>query len=197
MSDYVLNDTIRIDALAKLPSQFVDGPNWNKLVKLFADEIQAAENAIADLILLRSLEEARGVNLDQYGILVGEYRDSSTSLADRDYKSLIRCRILANYSNGELDLLLKILSRASGGVNVRIYEYYPASISMHYHVSEPLSEGWRARITDIMNDARSVGVSIIFIAEAPLEYFGFADDTEASGFSSSGFGSGAVFATII
>lgn len=92
-------------ALARLKEQFQSSDNVRSLVSAFAAPSQDVEDALWQLLVERSVDEAVGAQLDAIGSLVGQARNG---LDDDDYRRYVRARISANRSNGTVEDILKV-----------------------------------------------------------------------------------------
>jgi len=166
-------------AFNRLLQQFRDGGNFGEMAQTFAARYQGLEDALISLIEGRYLANATGETLSQIGELVGEPRPSYGDAAtdDDSYRVLIYGRIAANTSQGRIEDLVRILG-ALNCTAIRIYQVYPASITVNFIGNELLNGTERVR--DILTLAKaSVSMDITNQTESP---FGFAGDLSAGGF---------------
>ena len=84
---------------ARVLSQYRRLPKFMGLVDGISGQVQAAEDALWDIVAQLSVDTAEGVWLDQLGAIVGEARVGEN---DSVYRDLIRARIYANRSHGRL-----------------------------------------------------------------------------------------------
>lgn len=153
--------------------------------------MQEAEDNIYDLVISRMLDNANDAQLDQWGAVIGELREGE---ADSAYRNIIKARIRANSSNGNIEdllIILEFLTLSSGLVQsyTRLNEQFPARISMSFITFYPLSDSTRNRIKRMIELARPAGVSLFGIVECRSGYFGFDKDDDAVGFDYGVFGS--------
>lgn len=172
-------------------SQFKGLTNWDKMLSLFCHFMQEAEDNIYDLVISRMLDNANDAQLDQWGAVIGELREGE---ADSAYRNIIKARIRANSSNGNIEdllIILEFLTLSSGLVQsyTRLNEQFPARISMSFITFYPLSDSTRNRIKRMIELARPAGVSLFGIVECRSGYFGFDKDDDAVGFDYGVFGS--------
>jgi hypothetical protein len=92
-------------ALDRLAQQFRDKPNIVSFVTAQATPAQSIEDALQQLLTLRSVYTATGSTLDAIGKLVNQPRNG---LVDADYRRYIAARVRANSSDGIPDQLLAI-----------------------------------------------------------------------------------------
>lgn len=83
-------------AINRLVIQF-QKPKMKAMVRCFVTPIQKVEQAIIDLLTLRTLDNAVGEQLNVIGRIVGQ---KQVAVTDTTYRSLIRARIPANKSSG-------------------------------------------------------------------------------------------------
>lgn len=166
-------------ALDNLVTPLFDKPVITAIVKAVASEVQELEDAAWSCIAERLLDTASGVQLDQWGEVLGEPR---LGLNDIEYRAFLAARILSNLSEGEPDRLARILSILVGGAAARYVPHYPAGMMFEYVTDEPTSEKRRARINAQMEAVAPAGVEVDYITEASSGYFGFADNPDALGF---------------
>jgi hypothetical protein len=111
-------------ALALLAQQLKDSAGHNGLVRAFAQEVQALEDAIYGLVQGRALPTASGVQLDRIAAIVGETRDGDD---DGPFRARIQSRILINRRSGEVETIIGVLMPLLTGGTVRVDEYQPAA----------------------------------------------------------------------
>ena len=106
--------------------------NLEKLLSIYLEEIQDAEDMLFDLVnksgIAGYLELMEGVNLDAYGSIVGELRKGSL---DPDYRIRILGRILVNNSEGTIENLIGVAGRYAESLigsepTIDLNEVYPA-----------------------------------------------------------------------
>lgn len=166
-------------ALARLTSP-IDGPNIQALVSVLATRSQDVEDLLCGLIILRFLEFADGVNLDQYGAILGEPR---AGWDDVTYRRLLRARVLTNRSEGTIDEVTKILALLVGVEPVRYLSSYAAGLELHYTRAEPTTPAFRAKVARQMTSVIPAGVKLHSIIESGPAYFGFEGDPDAQPFN--------------
>lgn len=171
----------------RLLNQFRDGGNFGEMVQAFSGRFQGLEDALFSLIAGRYLANATGETLSQIGDLVGEPRPiyGPAVDSDSDYRVLIYGRIAANTSQGRLEDLVRILG-ALNCTAIKIYQVYPASITVNFIGNELLNGTERVR--DILTLAKAqVSMDITNQTESA---FGFLGDLTAYGFGSGEIGEG-------
>lgn len=170
-------------ALERFTEQYVGAENLKNLVKLSADRSQILEEAIWDLLTLRTLKESFGQQLDLLGAIFGEMR---LSRGDSEYRDAIFLRITLNLSSGDPETILAFLKSLSGADTIILKETFPASLEIF--VSEELSMGVIEQIRSIT----AVSIGSIFISstdgETPFgtQETGLPNPTDIAGFGELG-----------
>lgn len=90
----------------KMVHYFEESTKLNSFVKAFLDEVSQISLLAQNLLEERRLNTAKGVQLDQIGVLVGEYRLSRN---DEDYLLGIKLRIAVNTSSGTVEDIINVL----------------------------------------------------------------------------------------
>lgn len=157
--------------LALLPSQHADATRLRALLTAIAEAIQEVEDDAWACIVDRQLDTAAGAQLDQYGRVVGARRDG---LLDDDYRALIRIRILANRSNGQADVILRVVAGlladlliAPPGVEYRVLP--PAAYGLQCELNDTPTAARLALISRIVDEITPSGVSReVVYGESPM-----------------------------
>jgi hypothetical protein len=163
----------------RIISQFREKTNWTKLLGLLMAELQELDDATVDLEQKTLLAVAFGAHLDQYGELLDEQR---AGLSDDEYRKVLRVRLQSDRSIATVEPLIQIVEELTDGELIVLLESYPCAIQIDFAVGTPLSDTRRQRLTRLVSRAKAAGVHLDWIAEAPLQYFGFYDDPNALGF---------------
>jgi hypothetical protein len=87
-------------ALAKLLTQFKGLPVMEGILASYVEQVQELENVFIDLLLLRTLDNATGAQLDGVGAIVGELRLGRN---DTDYRAAIAGRIKINRQHSRIE----------------------------------------------------------------------------------------------
>jgi hypothetical protein len=138
-------------------SQDRDRPRINALLKSIGELCQYLEDIADTLIVERTLAQAIGKQLDQYGRIVGEPR---LGALDDDYRRFIRARILANNSESKPDDLIRVLAMLMDVLaeEIKLSELYPAAYELQVVVDvAPTIEVLR-RIGRVMESIRPIGM---------------------------------------
>lgn len=91
--------------IGRLAQQF-RRPRIEAYLAVVAREVQALEDALQDLLTMRRLDTATGLQLTRIGVKVGQPRNGVTD--DDLYRRLVRARIAANRSRGVGEDVLRI-----------------------------------------------------------------------------------------
>lgn len=127
-ADLIYTESHCEDAKNLLTQEYKGKPRIEAFLCALGDQCQLVENAYWQLLTLRDLANATGINLDILGKIVGEPRKDRT---DDVYRTFIGIRILVNSSDGQLEQLLTILRTAFGSsAGFYIFENYPMSIQI-------------------------------------------------------------------
>lgn len=103
---------------------FLDKENFNKLLKLFLEEIQELEVATLAIADQKNINTAIGAWLDYIGSLVGQPREGRT---DEEYRAALLLKIAANSSDGTPNTIIDITKQYTGSSSSKIIEYYHAT----------------------------------------------------------------------
>ena len=157
MITHILDHAAR--ALALLPSQFAESTNLRALITAFTDAAQDIEDDTWACIEDRMLDTAEGVQLDQYGKVLGQPRDG---LSDDDFRALLGIRILANRSNGQADVILRVVAgllgadRLTFGVEYR--QQGTAEYRLDWEADSATGADRRALVVKILDEITPAGV---------------------------------------
>ncbi len=150
ITDYVAR------AQADLPTQFRESAKLNALLGALVQEVQLGEDVIFDVILLRLLPAATGVNLDIIGKIVGRSR---LDIADDDeYRDLLRVQIRANISDCGAEDVIYVASELTGEA-VRYMQKGRAHFHLEYTGDQAIDPLQLARIQELLELVACSGVS--------------------------------------
>jgi hypothetical protein len=153
----------------------------NKLINIFADQVQEIEDTLDDVENKCDLDTAIGTQLDGLGEIVNEPR---LGRSDIDYAAALRVRIAINDSCGEIPILLTTLDFITGATDVSLEEHV-AAISFHVYGVSSLP----SNTVELMKRVMAGGIGIVDISYASGIPFGFETDPEALGFGEGEFAS--------
>lgn len=154
----------------------------SKLVRIFVDQLQAIEDAAADVRFLQRLSYATGAQLDGLGELVGEARLGRT---DAEYKTAIYFRMFLNAGHGEPELLIQALKTLTQSSYVKYMELHPAKVYLEFNGTE-IPGGLKSSLQSLC--PAGVDLSALVLTDADAFIFtgeGITlPDTDGLGFSS-------------
>lgn len=166
------------ELVGNLVEQFKAQPKLVGFLTAFARQIQEAENAAFEVLADSAIDSAVGVQLDGIGDIVGLPRDG---LADPEYRTEIKAKILVNLSSGTIEQMIAVAAAMVGTTKtIRLTEYTgsdPALIELE--IVETIAEDG-ARIARLLESAKPAGVRLIFRWASTATPFAF--DTTDQGF---------------
>lgn len=174
------------EALDRLPSQFRDKPGWIKTITVLCAPVQRIENAIRQLLTLRSIGTARGAQLDLIGRIVREPRQGEPD--DEVYRRRLRARIRQKLSRGRVEDLIavSVLLLNDEAVRVVVDQQGAAAVVVRLE-DEAVATAVAELLVRFLRESVGAGVRLILesSAEAPEDAFRFAtcdflDDTYPS-----------------
>lgn len=112
------------EALANLVSQFRGKAYVEATLSAFVQQVQDLEDVFFELLEERFIDDAVGAQLDGFGSIVGEARESRP---DDEYKTAIKARIQLNLGNGTPEDIIGLVRSVAGNVRVKVTDYYPAA----------------------------------------------------------------------
>lgn len=178
------------DAVARLLEQFRAGTTMPALVRAFANQAQAAEDALWDVLVLRQLASATGAQLDVLGRVLGQPREGR---ADADYVLWLRARMLLNLGSGRPEDLLAIFRAVvQGSTGLQLEEQFPASIVLRIGSASTVDPAQAAAILQL---AKAGGVKAVLEAATSIDTTSFAMDPNGAGFDDGTGTVGGTFAT--
>jgi hypothetical protein len=171
-------------------------PRTSALLASWLTEVQAAEDALWQLYVERSLATAEGAQLDVLGSIVGQPREERS---DDVYRVWISARNLVSRSSGRATELVAIARKlvpppADVGA-VRLEEYYPAALTIR--ITSPVTLELGYQIAHMLFLAKAGGVKLQMIwMETPALAFRMAPSPDTSTLDSPHGFDGGVFATV-
>lgn len=136
---------------------FLDKENFNKLLKLFLEEVQELEVATLAIADQKNIQTAIGEWLDYIGKIVGQPREGRT---DEEYRSALLLKVASNSSDGTPNTIIDITKQASGATSSRIIDYFPASFFNVLELPDGVST---AGLTKLMDQIKPAGVSVTMV----------------------------------
>lgn len=143
-------------AISRLAQQYQKLSIQN-LVSALAGPAQDLENALFDLLTLRALPTATGIQLDQVGRILGQPRGNFPD--DDTYRQFLRARVLLNRSSSTPEEIYTIFKTARPGSALQYWERYPAAFALFMYQVVASNVSWLAQI---LNQARAGGVRAMF-----------------------------------
>lgn len=144
---------------ALLPAQFRDGDNWNKLLAVIGEAMDAREADVQTLLEARTdIDSATGILLDQWGALFGLLR---AGRSDDLYRSRLVAWMQALTSQGTPEEMISIARELSSGEAVTYWETPPATFSLELPGPLYSTSSEQAReIVAFITKGRPAGVSL-------------------------------------
>lgn len=160
-------------AKANMLTQFRDSPKLNAMLESLVTEVQLSEDVIFDVILLRLLDAATGVNLDIIGKIVGRFRLDVTD--DDEYRELLRVQIRANQSDCGAEDVIYVASELVG-LPVRYTQTTATgSYIAHFHLEvlggQSLTDSELEKINELIELVACAGVSWEFVSGSATNAF--------------------------
>lgn len=145
--------------------QFQDKPRINAFVAALAAGAQALEFTTFSVVIGAStLQGAEGINLDRWGILIGEHRGG---LDNEQYRGFIELRQSVNTRFGNQDLLWSVVSTAVDPYPVAVYPLYPGGLKVIVASTDWLSDTVKAHTAALVRDMRPAGIIVPVIEYVP------------------------------
>lgn len=88
--------------------QFRASPNLVELIEIFADEVQSCEDTYHELVDERTLDDAVGAQLDQYGTVCTWPR---AGLDDDEYRSMLKVANVMHATHGDIETASYVISK--------------------------------------------------------------------------------------
>jgi hypothetical protein len=142
------------------------------------------ETVLNNMLALRGIYTAEGVNLDRIGQIVGQDRGGET---DARYRELIVGKIAENNSDGTAKELLTIVEIILGDLltgPLGVQEFFPAKVRVEYGLDEGETGVDPQLVQRSMEKAKVAGVGASTLRYVTGDYFGFDSDASAGGFGS-------------
>jgi len=109
--------------MAILIEQFKPATRLKALITNVVDQLQVCEDVADDILIMREIRYAQGIQLDGIGEIVGQARNG---LSDDLYRETIYDRIFINISSGVPEIILTVLKTLTQANQVRMIEMFPA-----------------------------------------------------------------------
>ena len=128
-------------------------PRTSALLESWLAEVQAVEDALWQLLVERTLEEAEGAQLDVLGAIVGEPRRGRD---DASYRVWIEARNLVSRSSGTTTQMLALVRKLLPTIDFVLEEYYPAAFVFRFGPGLDLDAGYQ--VAYMLRQAKPAGV---------------------------------------
>lgn len=168
-------------AINRLAEQFKRKPDLLSLIKGNVDQIQELEYVFDDLKRLRSLNDAAGEQLDGLGDILGLEREG---MNDEEYRNALWFQTAVNTSNGEPEMLISVLLRATDATEIIYIDLPPAGIYMFTN-----GHTVPAGLQELMESVAAGGVRLELVSSVgAIEPFAFAEEAGIPDPDGLGFG---------
>jgi hypothetical protein len=133
--------------------------NFEKLIGVYARQIQELETAILQVLILTRLANAEGAQLDVIGRIVGRRRSNED---DDRYRDLLNAQILINLASGTIPEILAIVEIIVGPtIDLEFVQYFPAGFEIEAD-DQPLPAGQGQIVASLVKSAKLGGVKGLF-----------------------------------
>ena len=170
------------EALGRLLTQYKGKPKLAALIEALVEQVQLSENAVVDLVDKRSLDQAKGQQLDKLGTIVGRSR---SGFDDDFYRILLYVQIGQNTSQGGPAKLISVFKLLTEADYVHYMNLGDASVQLN--ASAPIDEGEVNFVYENMQKLVAGGVRVdhiaCFDATAPFSFSGSNTLVPGAGFS--------------
>tara|TARA_R110000868_G_scaffold317563_1_gene578398 strand:+ start:944 stop:1693 length:750 start_codon:yes stop_codon:yes gene_type:complete len=112
----------------KIPQQFRESENFNKILQVFTTECDELLKVFEDLKIAFLINSAVGDQLDIIGAIVVIARDGR---ADEQYREAIKFKIFLNTSNGRVEEIILILKTITEATKIVYSDHPPASYTIY------------------------------------------------------------------
>jgi hypothetical protein len=169
-----------IAALALILEQDKTRERFKKLVSIAVTPLQDVEDVLWEIHEGRNIDSAEGVQLDQLGAIVGEFRQGRS---DDVYRLWIRARGYANRAAGRPDdflFILRLLLEPDATIE---WVQLPTRDAEAY-VTVTNTDIDLTQVLEILQLVKPAGVALFFEGSAypPEDTFAFAGPTAGAGF---------------
>lgn len=145
-------------------------------VYIFSQRMQMLESIFFALYTQTSLQNAIGITLDRWGVLL---RFQRGGLGDDAYRDLLFLIIIEYTSKGQIETLIQIYKKLTGATQVILTEFFPAKIQLTAIGAIPIVP--IASIDDVIQATKAGGVGFKNVL-ASSNPFVFAGDPSGQGF---------------
>jgi len=164
----------------RIPLRFANSTRFLKFLSLFIRRLQNIDDIREAIFRERSLDIARGANLDKLGRTLDFPRRNNWD--DEVYRFILRVILRVRRSNSTLFDILDVatLLQTESDLPVQVIPAFPKALIVQMANVLPIQ---KPLIVDLLLDTVSAttGLNIINFIEG--EYFGFFEDPESKGFN--------------
>jgi len=164
----------------RIPLRLANAPNFTKFLYVFIRRLQAIDDIREAIFRERSLDIARGVNLDKIGKTLVFPRINNWD--DELYRYLLRVIQRVRRSESTLFDIIDVgtLLQTESELPVQVIPAFPKALIIQIASALPIQ---KPLIASLLLDTVSAttGINVINFIEG--EYFGFFEDPEAKGFN--------------
>jgi len=184
---------------ARILQQYIKSPRLLSFLESCLDMVQDAEDLAYQMLALRSIYTAVGVQLDTVGKILGYGRPDIFGSSDDLYRVWLLARVIVNRSNGRIEEL-NLLLHTVGVEDIAILECFPAAMEAHgYNIT------YVGAVADNLGKAKAAGVALQFVysVEPKADTFHYsgtyatAETSSTYGYGSSYVATGGVYAGAI
>lgn len=165
---------------------------FEKLVNVYAVEVQAVETALAQVLLTAHTDAGDplvvGTQLDGIGQIIGLAREG---ISDTFYRARLLARILVNKSNGTPPEIIEIVTAFLNDLSPFVYisEDDTGEAGFEVEVTDPIPVGLGVELGLVVREAKVAGVIAYAIYQESADNATFAfDGANGAQFDSGGFG---------
>lgn len=168
-------------AILRLSSFEVEGPNWNKLIRALTGSVQNLETALTQLLDERAISTGVGVQLDGIGTILDVTR--ITGQSDSDYAAALIGKAAAlSAASGTAEQLIQTYLLLLAANTIVSMDLQPATFEMTAVGTEDDGNPTDAVVVAAMREAKAAGVQLILqICIEPCFLWGAEADADANG----------------
>lgn len=153
-------------ALGRMLTQFRESAQFKGILNSITSEVQALEEALYGLLVVRDIDNATGATLDKIARLVGAPdRSFALSGLDANFRKMIKLQIIVNKSTGtdaDLYAIIAFITTVSGGV-FKVRHGCPATFTLG-DAGDPTGEAPHtstAEVVSIVDLAQGTGIEVV------------------------------------
>lgn len=108
-------------SIAQLPTPYADSAKLKALLEAFGTQAQAVDDALLELLALRSIDTATGAQLDGIGDNLFEQREGQS---DDQYRVRLRAKLIVNASSGlteEIFAIIRLMLGEDTTIKLRLH----------------------------------------------------------------------------